>query len=276
MSDAVTTDDRYRDELIRRTVCVGASKDELSLFLAISRRLGLDPLTRQIHVVRRWDSRLRREVMAVQVGIDGLRAVAHRTGEMDGYDPPQWCGPDGVWRDVWLAAEPPVAARVTVYRRGHAHGYTAVALWSEYAQRGRDGALMGLWARMPALMLSKCAEALALRRAFPAELAGVYEPAEMDQADDVPAVASTDPELEIEQQTVSAESDSEESGMTEAQRRYMMVLCNELQLDREARLQLAREVTGRNITSARDLTQREASALIDRLRRMPRPVSAHQ
>ena len=276
MSDAVTTDDRYRDELIRRTVCVGASKDELSLFLAISRRLGLDPLTRQIHVVRRWDSRLRREVMAVQVGIDGLRAVAHRTGEMDGYDPPQWCGPDGVWRDVWLAAEPPVAARVTVYRRGHAHGYTAVALWSEYAQRGRDGALMGLWARMPALMLSKCAEALALRRAFPAELAGVYEPAEMDQADDVPAVASTDPELEIEQQTVSAESDSEESGMTEAQRRYMMALCNELQLDREARLQLAREVTGRNITSARDLTQREASALIDRLRRMPRPVSAHQ
>lgn len=259
MSDSIVTASATTPEvpldLIRRTVCVGATDDELALYLATCHRLGLDPLARQIHAVRRWDARVGREVMTIQVGIDGLRLAAHRTGEMDGYDPPQWCGSDGVWRDVWLSDDPPAAARVTVYRRGHGHPYTAVATYAEYCQRAKDGRPMGLWARMPSLMLSKVAEALALRRAFPAELAGVYEPAELTEGVDPPAAATRSA-------PASVPALSPGGGMTDRQRRRLMALCGELGLERPERLQLARCVVGRPISSATELTAAETDEVI--------------
>jgi hypothetical protein len=68
-----------------------------------------------------------------------------------------------------------------------------VALYREYVQRKKDGTPNRMWATMPAAMLAKCAEALALRKAFPQELAGIYSDAEMEQAEpesqDAPRVA---------------------------------------------------------------------------------------
>jgi hypothetical protein len=113
--------------------------------------------------------------MTIQAGIDGLRSIAERTGQLDGSET-YWCGPDGQWQDVWLDSKPPAAAKTIIHRKGCAHPFTATARFADF------NAGQGLWSKMPSVMIAKCSEAQALRRAFPADLSGVYSTDEMDQA----------------------------------------------------------------------------------------------
>ena len=157
-------------DLIKRTIAVGASDDDLKLFLAQCQRTGLDPFSRQIYWIKRGNKG------TTQVSIDGFRVIAERSGELDGQEV-HWCGEDGEWKDVWLSKSAPAAARVLVYRKGCQKSFPAVAKMVEYNAGGP------MWTKMPATMLAKCAEALALRKAFPHQLSGLYTSDEMDQAE---------------------------------------------------------------------------------------------
>jgi len=151
--------------------------EELAYFLRVAHKAGLDPIARQIHVVYRWDSKLRRDKMAIQTGIDGLRLIAQRSDEYAGQD-------DVVYDSE--EADQPKWAKVTVYRfnknLGERVAYTATARWNEYVAKTKEGAPMAMWAKMPYLMLGKVAESLALRKAFPQELSGLYSEDEMSQS----------------------------------------------------------------------------------------------
>lgn len=186
--------------LITRTVARGATQDELGLFFNIAKRAGLDPFTRQVHFVKRkvWnqDKKTYDEIGTTQTGIDGYRAIAERSGCYAGSDDASF---EGGMEDV------PIKASVCVYKLvgGIRCPFTASARWSEYAPvNPKTKEIMGQWKKMPYLMLSKCAEALALRKAFPNDLSGLYTEEEMEQANVESKVIDT----EIDQKKTEVES----------------------------------------------------------------------
>jgi phage recombination protein Bet len=174
-----------------------ATQSDLGLFFHQCTRTGLDPFAKQIYMIGRKAKENGQFVTkyTIQTGIDGYRLIARRAADRarEKYrtEATLWCGEDGVWRDVWLGSQPPAAAKVTVVREGEP--FTAVAVYQEYVQLAKDYQTqqMGpnsMWKKMAANQLSKCAEAAALRKAFPQDLSGVYVDAEMGQADNpVPA-----------------------------------------------------------------------------------------
>lgn len=157
--------------LIKNTICRGASDDEFSMFVGTCKRLRLDPFAKQVYFVKRGADNV-----SIQVSIDGFRVIATRTGEYEGQTPAMWCGADGKWVDVWLSKTPPSAAKVGVYRKGFREPVYGVASFASYGQQNT------IWRKMPEVMLAKCAESLALRKAFPNDLSGVYTPEEMAQS----------------------------------------------------------------------------------------------
>ena len=155
-------------DLIKSQIAVGATDDELKLFLHVADKSGLDPLSRQIYFIKRSGK------MTIQTAIDGFRAIADRTGQYIGSS-------DAVFEEI---ANKPVKATVTVNKvvQSVIGNFTATARWDEYYPGKSQGFM---WDKMPHTMLGKCAEALALRKAFPAQLSGLYTGDEMAQAGDV-------------------------------------------------------------------------------------------
>jgi phage recombination protein Bet len=158
---------------------------DLDFFLIQCARTGLDPITKQIYAIPAGQGKIN-----IMASIDGLRLIAERSGAYEGQTKAEWCDKEGNWSDVWIKEGTPKAARVGVYKKGFREPLVATAMFDEYAQKQqyddkygkyKAGDLGHMWKKMPALMIAKVAEALALRKAFPNEMSGIYATEEIPQ-----------------------------------------------------------------------------------------------
>lgn len=159
-------------EVLREQIAPDATDAELAFFAEVCARLELSPFADQIVLIGRYDKRVGRPVHRHQLTVAGRRTLATRTGRLAGIEGPVWCGPRDatgalVWTDVWDHDEPPYCARVLVHVAGWTVPSNGTAKWDEFAQHDSSGKLLPTWRQMPSLMLGKCAESMALRRAFP-------------------------------------------------------------------------------------------------------------
>lgn len=199
--------------IIRDSLARDLTGKELLVYSKICQATGLDPFKRQIYA---WKSKGR---LVIHIGIGGWRAIAARTGEYAGQTSPEWCGPDGKWRDVWLEDGPPAAARVGVYRDRNGVPTYAVVTWKEFQRTAERTGAKGAtpWDESPAHMLEIAAERHALQKACPEayEAAlGVMQEAgarvEVVGEDDIP-----DPVIAAPPEVVDAETGELVSGIEE-------------------------------------------------------------
>ena len=186
---------RPQIELIKRTVAQDASDDELKLFITICHGAQLNPFLRQAHLIPFWDSKTGTTRRVIVIGIDGFRSIAESSGAYAGNDDAIFEGEDELeyigYDKKSHRVKHPVKATVSVYKviGGQRYPFTASARWNEYYPGEKKG---GQWHKMAFLMLGKSAEALALRKAFPKLLSGIYANEEMDQATQI---SETSPEI---------------------------------------------------------------------------------
>ena len=157
--------------------------DEAVVALAFCYRIGLDPFTHQIYCMKRYSQEKNEYKLSFEIGIDGFRLMALRNPKYDGQSAPQWCGPDGKWKDLWVEKDAPAAARVLIYLKGITHPFVGIATMQESAKSTI------FWRERPAGQLIKCAEVNGLRRAFPQDFSGLYIPEEMPETDNGPRIS---------------------------------------------------------------------------------------
>lgn len=161
-------------QLMRDTYCRGATEHEFLALVAVAEARGFNPLEGECYFIQRYDYEKQAQVWSVQASIDGFRIKAEETGLYAGQDEPEF---------EYDAQGRVKLARVRVYRRDWERPSVGVARFDEYVQTKKDGSPTRMWLRMPHNQLAKCAESLALRKAFPKRFARIYTTDEMGQAD---------------------------------------------------------------------------------------------
>ena len=227
--------DKEKIELLKKTICVGSTNEELQLFIYACNRSQLDPFMKQIYAVKRKSKDKNGnwiETMTIQTSIDGYRLIAERTGR---YIP---------GRDYTFNYQENKLISATAYVKklandGSWHEISHSVFWAEYAPTNKEGQLIGMWKNMPHVMLGKCAEAACLRRAFPADLSGLYTKEEMEQSevaviDEREAPKASAPEKEapkVPEECISASDAEMLIYMTKDDKEYLKKLLTFLKID---------------------------------------------
>lgn len=208
-------------EIIRANGGHALEADELEAFMYQVRRTGLSPLARQIYAVKRYSAKEKREVMTIQTGIDGYRLIADRTSRYSPSERPPVLDYDG---DGQLHAATVFVKKLT--DDGTWHEVPGTALFREFAQKDRDGNLTSFWRDMPVNQLSKCAEAQALRRAFPNDLSGIWTTETAPREDFDVEVSATPPRRAIappQSKSAAPAPKPVERALAENEKRFVVV-----------------------------------------------------
>ena len=244
---------------------------ELAGFLHLCQRRDLDPFLKQVYLIGRYDRRAGRKVFTPQTGIDGFRVIARRAADKSGidyeYEDTVWFDADGAQHEVWLTDTPPVAAKVVVLRNGRR--FSGVARYAAYVDTDKDGNPKNQWKSSPDGQIEKCAEAKALRRAFPEDLGGMYSDVEMEHLDDE-APRETIQAQTIRDTVAAQNGDAEHAnGMSaKRQRNQIALLLSKKDITRpDLALAYMSKVADREIVKPEDLTGAEAAQVMAALNR---------
>ncbi|BAO04709.1 putative phage recombination protein [Ralstonia phage RSK1] len=160
-------------DVLQSSLYPGASHQSIKMVLGYCKAAGLDPMRKPVHIVPMWDSKTGQMRDVVMPGIGLYRTDAARTGEYAGITEPEF-GPDKTEVIGGVEITFPQWCRVTVSRRmpsGDIVKFTASEFWKEnYAVKGGKEKSIApnlMWQKRPYGQIAKCAEAQALRKAFP-------------------------------------------------------------------------------------------------------------
>ena len=180
-------------EIKELALFLGLTEAEATMLKQRGDELGLDPVAGQINLLKRRkkekdDSNRDKwvTVYAFQVGIEGFRLIADRSGNYDGQDPIEFVverNNDIVRTDVTLPSDKPIASVARIYRKGISRPFVSVAHHRDYVGTNTEGNITSMWKKWT-IMLAKCAEAGAFRKGFSElNLGGIYETAEIPPDD---------------------------------------------------------------------------------------------
>lgn len=250
-------------EILKSSICKGVSNEEFEVFLMACIKTQLDPFMRQIYAVKRKSKKpdgTWGETMTIQTGIDGYRLIAERTGCYAPGAEPSY-NYDNVGK--LLSATAYIKKQT---KDGTWHTVSASAYFDEYCQTFKDkntGELKpsGMWENLPRTMLAKCAEAQALRKAFPAEMSGVYTKEEMAQAEPVDVTPKITLEQAAELEMILSECDEKYKDWVKSylKKQYNADVISDVPLDIYVRM---KEAAVKNMEQTHSKQRKEAEETI--------------
>lgn len=197
---------------LRNSIYKGASDAMILLAVDYCKARKHDPLMKPVHIVKTWDAEKKTYVEGIWPGIHLHRTTAARTKEYAGQDDPEFgqtvtkqLGERQVTFPEWC--------KIRVYRmiQGQRVAYTGMVFFEEAFAKGKDGGPNAMWSKRPRGQLAKCAEAEALRKAFPEETTGEPTAEEMegahvgpDNAKDVTPAAEQSRKLDALEELIGA------------------------------------------------------------------------
>jgi phage recombination protein Bet len=159
--------------VLQSSLYPGAALESIKMVLGYCKASGLDPMQKPVHIVPMWDSKAGSMRDVVMPGIGMYRTQAARSGVYAGITEPEY-GPDVTEKIGGVEITYPQWCKVTVKRKmndGMVADFTAIERWREnYAIKGgkeKSVAPNAMWTKRPYAQLAKCAQAQALRMAFP-------------------------------------------------------------------------------------------------------------